>query len=149
MDVGGQSDGCLLAASSVSRDRGKGVTLILGRVYSRFWLKELNRCISLNSLIGPHLRFVINLSPPPLHHPFSTDPLRHQAMPSPVIQDWLKRVLVPYPSAADLAREVGQALDRFPTLQVRTEAYSESCVMVVQRGYGASRWALKGSWWLC
>ena len=53
----------LLAASSVSRDRGKGVTLILGRVYSRFWLKELNRCISLNSLIGPHLRFVINLSP--------------------------------------------------------------------------------------
>lgn len=46
-------------------------------------------------------------------------------MPSPVIRDWLKRVLVPYPAAADLAREVGDAVDRFATLQVRTEAYSE------------------------
>ena len=105
------------------------MTLILGLFYSRFWFKELNRCISLKSLIGPHLRFVINPSPPPppLLHLSSTDSLLNHAMPSPVIQDWLKRVLVPYPSAADLAREVGQALDRFPTLQVRTEAYSEFC----------------------
>jgi hypothetical protein len=78
-------------------------------------------------------RFVMTTSPSPSLLPSSSLPFLLKtrtptpAMPSPVIQDWLKRVLVPYPAAADLAREVGDAVDRFPTLQVRTEAYSEYC----------------------
>lgn len=41
------------------------------------------------------------------------------------IRDWLVKVCAPYPSGGDLAREVMGVLERWGTLQVRTEVYSE------------------------
>ncbi|KAI5449392.1 suppressor protein stp22 of temperature-sensitive alpha-factor receptor and arginine permease [Naganishia albida] len=40
------------------------------------------------------------------------------------IQSWLAKVCAPYPSAGDLAREVWHVVDRWRTLQVRTEVYT-------------------------
>jgi hypothetical protein len=41
------------------------------------------------------------------------------------IKDWLAKVCAPYPSGGDLAREVWGVVERWGTLQVRTEVYSE------------------------
>ncbi|KAJ9097142.1 hypothetical protein QFC21_004811 [Naganishia friedmannii] len=41
-----------------------------------------------------------------------------------IVKDWLARVLVPYPSSGDLTREVLDALAQYPTLQVKTDAYT-------------------------
>jgi hypothetical protein len=52
------------------------------------------------------------------------------------IKDWLIKVCAPYPNGGDLAREVMGVLERWGTLQVRTEVYSE-----YREERGGGRWA--------
>jgi hypothetical protein len=43
-----------------------------------------------------------------------------------VVKLWLDRVLTPYPSSDTLSREALAALAKYPTLSIKTDAYSES-----------------------
>ena len=41
-----------------------------------------------------------------------------------VVKQWLDRVLTPYPSSDTLSREALAALAKYPTLSIKTDAYS-------------------------
>ena len=43
-----------------------------------------------------------------------------------VVKQWLDRVLTPYPSSDTLSREALAALAKYPTLSIKTDAYSVS-----------------------
>jgi hypothetical protein len=44
-----------------------------------------------------------------------------------VVKQWLERVLSPYPSSDTLSREALAALAKYPTLSIKTDAYSTIC----------------------